>query len=300
MIRIGTRKSTLALWQAQRVKDGLEKLGEKCILVPIESQGDQNLESPIYAMGIQGVFTRALDTALLNNTIDIAIHSLKDVPTLLPQGIGIAAVLERGAVEDVVIYHPNFKDWEHHQIIGTGSLRRKAQWLRKYPHHQVDNLRGNVQTRLETLKKSNWGGALFAHAGLDRLGLLKDHFEVLHWMLPAPAQGAICICSLNSNKKLNELVKLIHCPKTDLCVTVEREFLRTLEGGCTAPIGAWAQVKGDKLFFKGGLFSLEGKIAIEVEDQIAVENANGFGIQVANSILNKGGKELMKKIKKGL
>ena len=173
MIRIGTRKSELALWQAKYVKDQLEKKGESCILVTIESSGDQNLLKPLHAMGIQGIFTKALDHALINGDIDIAVHSLKDVPTLLPKGIKISAHLKRGAANDVMVYQKKNIDWEKNNIIGTGSLRRKAQWLRKYPHHTTKNLRGNLQTRLEKLDNSKWGGAIFAQAGLERINLMK-------------------------------------------------------------------------------------------------------------------------------
>ena len=196
MVRIGTRKSALAIWQANQVKNGLEKNGYSSILIPIESTGDKELSKPIYEIGVQGVFTKNLDQALLDKKIDIAVHSLKDVPTLLPQEIEISACLKRGLVNDVLVYHPNFLNWEESNSVGTGSLRRKAQWLRKYPNHIIENLRGNLETRLEKMKKSSWGGAIFAQAGLDRLNLLDEKFLVLDWMIPAPSQGIIGITSL--------------------------------------------------------------------------------------------------------
>ncbi|MDA9893608.1 hydroxymethylbilane synthase [Flavobacteriaceae bacterium] len=300
MIRIGTRKSELALWQAKEVKAALELQGHRCELVLIESNGDQDLNQPLYAMGIQGIFTKTLDTALLNKKIDIAVHSLKDVPTLLPKGIQIKAVLSRGNPMDVLVYNTSFNAWETDASIGTGSLRRKAQWLRKNPNHKVENLRGNLQKRLEKLNNSEWSGAVFAQAGLERLDLLKVNHEVLDWMLPAPSQGIVGIACLETNRALQEVLEKINCTTTAKCAHIERSFLNTLEGGCTAPVGAHAYFKNDKLYFKGGLFSLDGKIAILHEEATSSEQFEETGIKAAHEILNKGGKELMHQIKSQL
>jgi len=300
MIRIGTRKSELALWQAKEVKAALELQGNRCELVLIESNGDQDLNQPLYAMGIQGIFTKTLDTALLNKKIDIAVHSLKDVPTLLPKGIQIKAVLSRGNPMDVLVYNTSFNAWETDASIGTGSLRRKAQWLRKNPNHKVENLRGNLQKRLEKLNNSEWSGAVFAQAGLERLDLLKVNHEVLEWMLPAPSQGIVGIACLETNRALQEVLEKINCTTTAKCAHIERSFLNTLEGGCTAPIGAHAYFKNDKLYFKGGLFSLDGTIAILHEEATSSEQHEETGIKAAHEILNKGGKELMHQIKSQL
>ena len=300
MIRIGTRKSELALWQAKEVKAALELQGHRCELVLIESNGDQDLNQPLYAMGIQGIFTKTLDTALLNEKIDIAVHSLKDVPTLLPKGIQIKAVLSRGNPMDVLVYNTSFNAWETDASIGTGSLRRKAQWLRKNPNHKVENLRGNLQKRLEKLNNSEWSGAVFAQAGLERLDLLKFNHEVLEWMLPAPSQGIVGIACLETNRALQEVLEKINCTTTAKCAHIERSFLNTLEGGCTAPIGAHAYFKNDKLYFKGGLFSLDGTIAILHEEATSSEQHEETGIKAAHEILNKGGKELMHQIKSQL
>ena len=300
MIRIGTRKSELALWQAKEVKAALELQGHRCELVLIESNGDQDLNQPLYAMGIQGIFTKTLDTALLNKKIDIAVHSLKDVPTLLPKGIQIKAVLSRGNPMDVLVYNTSFNAWETDASIGTGSLRRKAQWLRKNPNHKVENLRGNLQKRLEKLNNSEWSGAVFAQAGLERLDLLKVNHEVLDWMLPAPSQGIVGIACLETNRALQEVLEKINCTTTAKCAHIERSFLNTLEGGCTAPIGAYAYFKNDKLYFKGGLFSLDGTIAILHEEATSSEQFEETGIKAAHEILNKGGKELMHQIKSQL
>ena len=300
MIRIGTRKSKLALWQANEVKAALELQGHSCELVLIESNGDQDLNQPLYAMGIQGIFTKTLDTALLNKKIDIAVHSLKDVPTLLPKGIQIKAVLSRGNPMDVLVYNTSFNARETDASIGTGSLRRRAQWLRKYPNHKVENLRGNLQKRLEKLNNSEWSGAVFAQAGLERLDLLKVNNEVLEWMLPAPSQGIVGIACLETNRAIQEVLEKINCTTTAKCAHIERSFLNTLEGGCTAPIGAHAYFNNDKLYFKGGLFSLDGTIAILHEEATSSEQHEETGIKAAHEILNKGGKELMHQIKSQL
>ena len=194
-IRIGTRDSQLALWQAKTVQEQLEHLGHKTKLVPVKSTGDLMLNQPIYELGITGVFTRTLDIALLNEEIDIAVHSLKDVPTLLPKGIVQAAVLKRGNVRDTLVFKKNEEFLaQENAIIATGSLRRKAQWLNRYATHTIVGLRGNVNTRLQKLENnSDWNGAIFAAAGLGRIGLTPQNAVNLEWMVPAPAQGAIMI-----------------------------------------------------------------------------------------------------------
>lgn len=294
MIRIGTRKSPLALWQANQVKDKLDNLGAKTTLVPVETEGDQNLTDPLYKMGIQGIFTKTLDSALLSQKIDIAVHSLKDVPTVLARGIQISAVLARDAHQDVIVYHSKK---EKNKIIGTGSLRRKAQWLRKYPEYTVENLRGNIQKRLERLEQSSWSGAIFSQAGIERLGLSSINYEPLDWMISAPAQGVVGIASLNSNSEIQPYLRKINCEQTELCVKVERTFLNILEGGCTAPIGAYSKIKNNTLVFKGGLFSLDGKEAITVNDQIPLNQHKEFGEKAARKILKQGGVYLLRKIK---
>ena len=192
VLRIGTRDSELALWQARKVQSLLEALGYITKLVPVKSQGDLTLDIPLYAMGITGVFTKVLDIALLQDKIDIAVHSMKDVPTLLPQGIVKGAVLKRANVQDVLVYKENLDFLTQQEvIIATGSLRRKSQWLRRYPTHTIENLRGNINTRLQKPEDSSWQGAIFAAAALERLNKNQLQVKALDWMTPAPAQGAI-------------------------------------------------------------------------------------------------------------
>lgn len=293
-LRIGTRDSALALWQAQTLQALLDTQGYKSVLVPIKSAGDQNLTQPLYAMGIQGIFTKALDSALLSGKIDLAVHSLKDVPTKLPEGIVLSSLLKRGNVKDVLVYG-NANENSHY--IGTGSLRRKAQWLHRYPDDTVENLRGNVQKRLEKLGQSRWKGAIFAKAGLERLQLLQRKHVELDWMIPAPAQGAIGICCKKEATDIQSLLSSVHCSETKRCVDVERNFLKTLEGGCTAPIGAHAEILNEILYFKGGLFSLDGKQAFIKSGAIPVEKSENFGKKIALEVLKNGGEALMQTLK---
>ena len=259
-IRIGTRDSELALWQAKTVQNQLKTLGYPTEIVSTKSHGDIELSKPLYEMGVTGIFTKALDIALLNGKIDIAVHSMKDVPTALPEGIVVGAVLKRGNPHDVLVYKGDLSFLEAEiATIATSSLRRKAQWLHRYPHHNIENLRGNVNTRLQKLTDNPWNGAIFAAAGLERINKLPEKHLVLDWMLPAPAQGAIVVVVREDNVALQKKLLPLHDDYTYIATQLERDFLRALEGGCTAPIGAFAEFKDEKLYFKGGLWSEDGK-----------------------------------------
>lgn len=295
-LRIGTRDSPLALWQAQKVADMLASHSLKTELVLTKSAGDLNLTQPIYSMGIQGVFTKALDVALLENQIDIAVHSLKDVPTQLPEGLILVAVLERGSANDVLI-QSNKVDFQKVCTIATGSLRRKAQWLHRYPGHHVVSLRGNVQTRMDKLFASRWEGAIFAKAGLERAELLGSHFQELDWMIPAPAQGAIGVVCRKNDAAIIENLEQINHTTTRLCVDIERDFLHILEGGCSAPIGAHVSVDGNVIEFKAGVFSIDGKTAAIIHKELKITHVKEMAQEAAQEVLAKGGYEIMKTIK---
>ncbi|WP_028377169.1 hydroxymethylbilane synthase [Leeuwenhoekiella sp. MAR_2009_132] len=301
-IRIGTRDSELALWQAHTVQHKLENLGYKTELVSVKSTGDLILDKPLYELGITGIFTKTLDVAMINGTVDIAVHSMKDVPTQLPKGIIQGAVLERAASEDIFVFKDgkNSADFDANATIATGSLRRKAQWLNKYPHHQVVDLRGNVNTRLQKVADSDWVGAVFAKAGLERINLKPDNHIVLDWMLPAPAQGAMVITVMQNDSYCKEACAQLNHKDSELATHVEREFLRTLEGGCTAPIGAFAEIKEERIHFKGVLFSLDGTQKMDIEESVPVSECQNFGTLCALKILESGGRELMESIKKEL
>lgn len=297
IIRIGTRDSELALWQAQKVSESLSALGFANEIIPIKSQGDIVLDKPLYEMGITGIFTKNLDVAMLKYEIDIAVHSMKDVPTQLPKGIVQGAVLHRANPFDILVYK-NSLDFlgSPNAVIATGSLRRKAQWLHKYPSHTIENLRGNVNSRLQKLQENAWNGAIFASAGLDRIAKKPENHIVLDWITPAPAQGAILVVAMANDAFSLEALSLINHRETQICTAVERQFLRTLEGGCTAPIGAYAYISEGELYFKGNLVSLCGKQKIEVSKTINMNNLEGFAEKCANEILDNGGRELLLQI----
>ncbi|WJJ97162.1 hydroxymethylbilane synthase [Algibacter luteus] len=297
-IRIGTRDSELALWQANIVKKLLEEAGHQTELVPVKSTGDLVLDKPLYELGITGIFTRTLDIAMLNHDIDIAVHSLKDVPTVLPNGIVQAAVLKRGNVNDTLV----FKDNEEflgakEAVIATGSLRRRAQWLNRFPTHTITDLRGNVNSRLQKLKDNNWNGAIFAAAGIGRIGLRPEEAINLDWMIPAPAQGAIMITALEEDEFVKTACAELNHEETEICTTIEREFLNKLEGGCTAPIGALAYIKDEEINFKGVLLSPDGTKKIDVTRVKKLGEHHDMAQYCADFIIERGGKRLMDKIK---
>ena len=297
VIKIGTRSSQLALWQANTVAQQLEHLGYTTKIIKIDSLGDQVLDKPLYELGITGVFTKSLDIALINGDIDIAVHSFKDVPTKLPEGVVQAAILKRGNYNDVLILKEDENFFENeHATIATGSLRRKAQWLHRYPKHTITGLRGNVNTRLKKLEENSWDGAIFALAGLSRIKLLpkKEKHIKLDWMVPAPAQGAVMIAGLEKNNHVLDICKELNDEETAICVAIEREFLRVLEGGCTAPIGALATIKEEEVKFKGVLFSPDGKKKLEFSKNVLKDEIGDLGEFAANFILAKGGKKLMR------
>ncbi len=300
VIRIGTRDSELALWQANTVKRLLEKLGHEALLVPVKSTGDLVLDKPLYELGITGVFTRTLDIALLNEEIDIAVHSLKDVPTVLPKGIVQTAVLKRGNINDVLIYKKNEEFLaQKHAVIATGSLRRRAQWLNRYPSHTLVDLRGNVNSRLQKLKNNtHWNAAIFAAAGLKRIGLLPKEVIVLDWMIPAPAQGAIMITCLEAHTWIQEVCSELNHEETEICTSIERNFLNLLEGGCTAPIGALAYIKKEEVTFKGILLNYDGSRKIEVHQTKKLGEHHSMAKDCADFIIARGGKQLMNSLKR--
>jgi hydroxymethylbilane synthase len=300
VIRIGTRDSELALWQAHTVEKKLNDLGYKTEIVAVKSTGDIILNKPLYELGITGIFTKTLDIAMINGQVDIAVHSMKDVPTALPEGIVQAAVLERANEKDLLLYKTNLDFLSQEATIASGSLRRQAQWLHKYPNHKVVDLRGNVNLRMQKLSDNDWNGAIFAAAGLERIGLKPEKYEVLDWMIPAPAQGAMVVLAMANDEFCWQAVSELNDLETDICTYIERQFLRTLEGGCTAPIGAIAKFTEDTIEFKGALFSINGTQKIEVEKVVPIEQWKKIGFELAKEILSNGGEELMINIKESL
>lgn len=299
-LKIGTRNSPLALWQAQEVESKLKTLGFETEIVPIISSGDKNLNQPLYALGITGVFTKDLDIALLNKEIDIAVHSLKDVPTQLPHNIQISAVLERDFPEDVLVRNDDSEPLDIEVLkIATSSLRRRAFWLKEFPETEFTDIRGNVQTRLKKLDDGIADATIFSLAGIKRMNL-DITYEQIPFLLQAPSQGVVAIASLSDNEILNESLKSISHKETEICVTIEREFLKTLEGGCTAPIGAKAEMLDGQIRFIGRLCSLDGKNCIDTDEIFDWNDSENFGEKIALKVLENGGKELMEEIRKSL
>jgi len=299
-IRIGTRDSELALWQAHTVQKKLNDLGYKTEIVAVKSQGDIILDKPLYELGITGIFTKTLDIAMLNGQVDIAVHSMKDVPTALPIGIVQAAVLERANTVDILVHKGNLDFLNSEGIIATGSLRRQAQWLNKYPNHKVVDLRGNVNTRMQKLEDSDWNGAVFAAAGLERINIKPENYIDLNWMIPAPAQGAMVVVAMENDDFCKEALAKLNHSETEICTHIEREFLKTLEGGCTAPIGALAKITDNNIDFEGVLFSLDGKEKHTIKKSCTFDSYKNFGRNCAEAILNNGGTTLMESIRRDL
>ena len=309
LIRIGTRESQLAVWQATHVQQLLTNIGYPSELVLIKSEGDIDLQTPLYEMGVQGVFTRSLDLALVNNTIDIAVHSMKDVPTQLATGIIQSAVLTRASYKDIFVYKDQsvVADWKLSDaatispsdstgIIATSSIRRKAQWLNRYPNHTIENLRGNVNTRLRKVQENNWDGAIFAAAGLERIELRPENAVDLDWMLPAPAQGAIMVVCREDDAISLNACKAFNDSETALCTKIERDFLRTLLGGCSTPISALAQVKQGNIYFRGNILSVDGKEKVEIEKNIPLNDSENAGTAAANELLQMGADKIVNAI----
>lgn len=298
LIKIGTRNSDLALWQAKRVQKGLQKQGIESELVFIQSVGDQNKKAPLHELGEMGAFTKALDKALQQGIIDLAVHSMKDAATRFVEDVVPLAVLERESASDVFIPGPGTRNLEVEAVVATGSLRRRAQWLRRYPDDKIVNLRGNMGHRLEKLCSSTWKGAIFAKAALVRLNKLPFEAMTLDWMLPAPAQGAILVVGSEARKDIFAQVRSLNDPITELCTGIEREFLQTLEGGCSAPIGAYAFAVAEKIHFIGGLFSLEGEQAVVQKEQVLITEHQGLGRKMAEQVLSLGGEAIIATIRK--
>jgi len=298
VLRIGTRESQLAVWQASHVQQMLVRKGFQSELVFIKSDGDIDLITPLYEIGVQGIFTKTLDAALLNNKIDIAVHSMKDVPTQLAKGIAQAAVLKRGNYKDILVYNNGQLTIDNsHLTIATSSIRRKSQWLHKYPQHQICNLRGNVNTRLKKLTESNWDAAIFAAAGLERINLRPQDSIELDWMLPAPAQGAIMMVCRENDQETKEKCLLLNDEASALCTKIERDFLRTLFGGCSTPISALAEIENQELIFRGNIFSSDGKEKMETEKIVSMDNAATIGVDAAKELLKNGADKIVENIR---
>lgn len=288
---LGTRESKLAMRQAEMVKEQLVLAGVEVEIKGISSDGDKDRVRPLYEMGVQGIFTRTLDAALLSREIDIAVHSMKDMPVQFARGIQQAAVLKRASPHDILVFNKSF-DATKPMRIGSSSIRRKAQWLNKYSTHEVLPIRGNVDSRLAKFEAGEFDGVIFAEAGLDRINLKPENFLLLDWMVPAPAQGAILVVCREGEEAKN-FCRTINDEETAQCVFAERAFLKRLEGGCSEPIAALVTIEGNKVHFKGAVNSVDGKRKMEIQLTDVKENWSKIGLRAADELLAEGVKDIM-------
>ena len=302
---IGSRGSDLALWQANFVKKEIER-NNKNVSVEIKiikTKGDKILDVALSKIGDKSLFTKELEVELLNKNIDIAVHSLKDLQTKIPVGLKLAAVSKRHSVEDVLIARKKgmtINTLAEGAIVGTGSLRRRSQLLHLRPDLKTAELRGNVPSRIEKFLSSNWDAIILARAGVERLKLQKYISSIISTdeMLPAVGQGALGIEINETNKLAEEIVQTIHDEKTYLAVLAERSFLRTLEGGCQVPIGAFAEVKSNGFYFDGLVGSLDGSLTFRSKVRGKKSDAEKIGMVIAREMLKAGAKEILEDVYK--
>lgn len=297
--RIGSRGSTLALWQANHVKKLLEGRGHVLAeIVTIKTSGDDDQQSPISALGSQGVFIKELEEALLDKRIDLAVHSMKDVPTQIPEGLTIAAILKRDEVRDCLVskFGHKLAKLPRGGRVGTSSVRRRAQLLHNRPDLDIRELRGNVDTRLRRLDEAEFHAIVLAKAGLDRLGLGWRAAEVLttEIMLPAVGQGALGIETRADDEEAKNLVVSLAHGETRACVTAERALLAELEGGCQAPLGAWANIEGSFLTLDACVISPDGSEYIRLSHFGSIQAAEAIGKKLGRELIEAGADKILR------
>ncbi len=305
-IRIGTRGSQLAMWQTNHVKTSLEQRfpGLSIAVRTIKTTGDKVLDAPLSRIGDQGLFTKELELALLDGRIDCAVHSLKDIPTSIQDGLEIVAVLEREDVHDVFISHPKksyrrFNDVPPGALLATGSLRRKCQLLSARPDIRIIDIRGNLNTRMQKLEESSWDGMILAQAGVKRLGWTNNITEVLPFdiMLPAVGQGALAIEARLGDGRIAEMLQTLHHRPTATATSAERALLRRLEGGCQIPIGAYARILEETIRIDAIIGSLDGKRIVRGTRTGPVADAEKTGVELAEELMRLGGREILEEIR---
>ncbi|MBX2845733.1 MAG: hydroxymethylbilane synthase [Saprospiraceae bacterium] len=301
-LRIGSRDSALATWQAEEVQRQLAKQKVRSEIVFIKSHGDLNQSQPLHSIGITGLFTKALDDALLNDEIDVAVHSCKDLPSQLHEELELVAYLEREDPRDALVglHKVDFlTNKQYKGTVATGSVRRKAQLLNHFPDLHVVGLRGNVPTRLDKLKKSDWDGAVFASAGLKRLGIEPEHIAYPSFFVPSPAQGVVAVAARKSDAAIKELLLSINHSLSALAAEQERIFLRLMEGGCISPIGAYGRIEDDIMHFEVAVHSPDGKEEVSFTLSEVVSEAGDIGERAYEMAVAKGAKAIIEKIDRG-
>lgn len=303
-IRIGTRKSKLALWQAEYIKSLLSAAYPAATieLVTFVTKGDTVLDKSLPAIGGKGLFTAELERSLLEGDIDCAVHSLKDLPTDNPVGLVVGAIPERAPVEDVVVSRSGatLADLPHGAVIGTSSLRRAAQLRQHRADLQIIDIRGNVPTRIQKALDPDgpYDATILARAGVERLGLMAQVTEILplDLMLPAPGQGAIGV-QCRDTEQDRELFSVIDHAPTRHAVTAERAFLNELEGGCSVPVAAWANLDDAQIRLQGRVISVDGQQIIENTNSSSAEQADTLGRELARTAIEQGAREILAEVR---
>ncbi|PPV41045.1 hydroxymethylbilane synthase [Ectopseudomonas oleovorans] len=301
-IRIATRKSALALWQAEYVKARLEQAhpGLKVSLVPMVSRGDKLLDAPLAKIGGKGLFVKELETALLENEADIAVHSMKDVPMDFPEGLGLFCICEREDPRDAFVSttYESLDALPADSVVGTSSLRRQAQLLARRPDLKIQFLRGNVNTRLAKLDAGEYDAIILAAAGLIRLGF-EDRIRSsisAEDSLPAGGQGAVGIECRSADADVHALLAPLHHRETALRVTAERALNKHLNGGCQVPIACYALLEGDQLWLRGLVGQPDGGLLLRAEARAASSDAEALGVRVAEALLAQGADAILKAV----
>jgi hydroxymethylbilane synthase len=301
-LKIGTRGSQLALFQANWVKDQLVQThpGLKVTLIKIKTTGDKIQDAPLAKIGGKGLFVKEIEEALIQKRIDLAVHSIKDVPTEFPQGLHLSVITQREDPRDVFISRSGktLKDLPQNAKIGTSSLRRQAQILHFRSDFEMIPLRGNLDTRLKKLKTMNLDGIVLALAGVKRLGLEERITEIIPTdiSLPAIGQGALGIETRLNDKMVEEQIQFLNDKDSWIAVSAERAFLKKLEGGCQVPIAAFARAVGTTLQIDGLVGTIDGKRLIGHRMEGPIEKAESLGIELAEILLGKGAKEILDEV----
>lgn len=297
LLRIGTRGSPLALWQANHVAVMLRPLAapREIKLVEIQTSGDQVRDQPLAQIGGEGVFTKEIQRALLDHKVDVAVHSLKDLPTIVVEGLTLAAVPQRAPAGDafVSVKHRSFDALPHGAVLATSSLRRRSQALHRRPDLRLVDMRGNVESRLRKLVEHDLDGLILAQAGLERLGLQEHITEILSWMLPAVGQGALGIECRSDDAATLTLLQPLNDAPTRQAVLAERAMLRALGGGCLVPIGAAGEVRAGSLKLHGAVLSPEGKERVEATVNGQADQAEALGESLAAELRRLGTTQLL-------
>ncbi|WP_456397212.1 hydroxymethylbilane synthase [Desulfurobacterium sp.] len=304
-IRIGTRKSKLALWQSEWVKAQIQKKYPEIEveLVKIVTKGDKILDAPLAKIGDKGLFTKEIEEAMLKGKVDIAVHSLKDVPSILPEGLKLIAFSRREDPRDAFLSNGKFtfKTLPYGARVGTSSLRRKAQLKRLRPDLKIEDLRGNVDTRIRKLKEGQYDAIILAAAGIKRLGFDAEIDEILSpdIMIPSVSQGILGIEGRENDPEIERIVRdVINDKNSELAASVERAFLKTVEGGCQVPMGCYAEAKDKGVYVRAFIASLDGKTFLKEEGLFSKENPKETGREIAERLLNRGGREILENLKK--